>query len=195
MTEICFVRHGETDWNNQQRIQGATDIPLNETGRRQARAVAEHLSAEDWDIIFSSPLIRAYDTAMSIAREVDIDTVQTDDRLRERSFGRAEGIHVDRYRAEYRGRSITGIEPWESVGERALAAATDMVADWPGRRIIAVAHGGLIASLLNIVSGGAIGTGYPPLQNTCMNLFAYDRGEWRIEWYNRVAPELETIPE
>ena len=67
MTELYLVRHGETDWNRQRRIQGLTDIPLNETGRRQARDTGMLLRRRRWDGVFSSPLSRAVETASIIA--------------------------------------------------------------------------------------------------------------------------------
>lgn len=197
MTRLCFVRHGETDWNQQARIQGATDIPLNHRGRAQASAVADHLSGEEWELewdhIYSSPLSRAYDTAQAIAERVGLETIHTDHRLQERSFGEAEGIHVDLYHAYYRDNPTPNIETWEEVRKRVIEAADEIVLNHPDSNILVVAHGGLIASFLNVVSGGEIGPGHPPLKNTCMNLFTYHQGRWRIEWYNRITPELEAV--
>ena len=71
MTEICLVRHGQTDWNFQEIIQGREDIPLNEVGKKQASQSAAALQAEAWDIIISSPLIRAQETAKKLQRQLD----------------------------------------------------------------------------------------------------------------------------
>ena len=70
MTEICLVRHGQTDWNFQEIIQGREDIPLNEVGKKQASRAAA-LQEETWDIIISSPLIRAQETLMKSQRRLD----------------------------------------------------------------------------------------------------------------------------
>lgn len=89
---LILVRHGQTEWNAQRRWQGATDIPLDETGRRQARAAAGHYASLDPVAIWSSPLSRAHDTAAEVAAVTGLD-IRTDDRLKEMDFGRAEG-HV-----------------------------------------------------------------------------------------------------
>ncbi|MBX6395401.1 MAG: histidine phosphatase family protein, partial [Alicyclobacillaceae bacterium] len=87
---ICLVRHGETVWNREQRLQGHQDIPLTDKGREQARAVARRLSTEPWDLVYSSDLSRARETAEIIAKHCGVRVV-TDPRLRERFYGRFEG--------------------------------------------------------------------------------------------------------
>jgi len=187
-----MVRHGETDWNLSRLIQGSTDIPLNERGRAQARSVAEHLAGEQWDVLYSSPLSRAYDTALAIAESVGIRDISIDRRLKERHFGEAEGIKVATRREAYGNRPIPGAETREQVQARGIEVLEEIALRHPGRRILAVSHGGLIAGILTLLSGGEIVPGDPPLKNTCMNLFSYD-GNWHIEWYNRVTSELEAI--
>jgi uncharacterized phosphatase len=73
MTLIYLVRHGETEWNRQRRIQGSTDIPLNDIGREQAARTGRLLSRRDWAGIASSPLSRAFETGSIIARAVGVD--------------------------------------------------------------------------------------------------------------------------
>ena len=89
-TRIVAVRHGETAWNVDTRIQGKLDIPLNAKGRWQADQVAKALAGEPITTIYSSDLLRAWDTALSIALASGLK-VQTDERLRERGFGVFEG--------------------------------------------------------------------------------------------------------
>lgn len=88
---LYIMRHGRTDWNDQRRLQGRTDIPLNETGRKMARKAAADNADLDIDRIYSSPLIRAYETARIFAEGRDIPIIK-DDRLKEMSFGIYEGI-------------------------------------------------------------------------------------------------------
>ena len=88
---LYLVRHGETDWNLVRRIQGNADIPLNEKGRAVARATAEAMKEMPIDVIFSSPLIRARETAEILAAGRGME-VQVDSRLREIAFGEFEGI-------------------------------------------------------------------------------------------------------
>ena len=100
MTRILLARHGETDWNLQQRWQGHTDTPLNETGRKQARALAEELAGEPIDAVFSSDLIRAHETARLIAVPRGLGVTALRD-LRERHFGSVEGLTTDEVFARY----------------------------------------------------------------------------------------------
>jgi 2,3-bisphosphoglycerate-dependent phosphoglycerate mutase len=91
MTSILLARHGETDWNVERRWQGHSDTPLNDTGRAQARALAEELKSEPIDVVYSSDLMRAHETARLVAepRGLDVTAVRG---LRERSFGSVEGM-------------------------------------------------------------------------------------------------------
>mgnify|MGYP000626705443 CR=1 FL=1 len=89
---LYLVRHGETDWNLERRIQGSTDIPLNNTGREQARVTGRLLSSRHWDAIYSSPLSRARETAEIIASEVGLPGPTPVDALVERAYGEAEGL-------------------------------------------------------------------------------------------------------
>jgi len=96
------LRHGQTDWNVQLRLQGSTDIPLNETGRLQARTAARFLEGQSITRILSSPLSRAHETATIVAETLGLP-VETDARLIERSFGVFEGLtleEVARHRAD-----------------------------------------------------------------------------------------------
>jgi broad specificity phosphatase PhoE len=91
--EIIIFRHGETDWNKEKKLQGHCNIPLNESGVSQARELAIKLQAENLDVIFSSDLSRAKETA-SIVAELSGLSVEFDTRLREKSFGKAEGLKL-----------------------------------------------------------------------------------------------------
>ena len=88
---LYIIRHGKTDWNNLWKIQGRTDIPLNEEGRAMAERAAEEYKDINFDIAFSSPLIRARETAEILLKDRDIPII-TDDRLMEMSFGAYEGF-------------------------------------------------------------------------------------------------------
>jgi len=192
MIELCLIRHGETDWNQDRRVQGYRDIPLNARGRAQARIVGEYLSSETWDVLYSSPLSRAFDTASAIAERIGIREVKRDPRLQERNFGEAEGMHVQEYRDKYSGKSVPGAESWEDVQVRAVAVIDHIALLHPDSRVLAVAHGGFISALLTVLNGGEQTPGDGPLKNACMNMLEYD-GKWRIKWYNQVTPELEAL--
>lgn len=94
MSLFYVLRHGQTDWNLQARLQGSTDIPLNDTGREQARKAADILAGEGLTKIVASPLSRALETARIVAERLGLEP-EIDDRLIERNFGRFEGMTID----------------------------------------------------------------------------------------------------
>lgn len=94
MKKIYVFRHGETDWNKERRLQGSTDIPLNETGRHQALKLREFFRTWPVEVFLSSDLARAKETAEIAAGELDVEFV-FDPRLRETNLGQAEGLTVD----------------------------------------------------------------------------------------------------
>ena len=94
LTTFALVRHGQTDWNAERRLQGSTDIPLNDVGRGQARDAAAVLSPYEWDAIVSSPLSRAAETADLIAEGLGLTVSRRVPELTERSFGPAEGMQA-----------------------------------------------------------------------------------------------------
>ena len=137
MTTLLFVRHGETDWNAQRRWQGHADVPLNDRGREQARALAESLADERIDVIYTSDLSRARDTAEAVAARLGVDVVLDAD-LREIDVGPIEGLTADEA-AAYEGWHG---EPKESHAERVLAAVGRIAERHPEGRILVVTHGG-----------------------------------------------------
>ena len=90
---LYIIRHGETPWNTQLRLQGQTDVELNEKGRALAKATAQALRSVPFDIVITSPLARARETAVIVAKDRDIPFLE-DARIREISFGEMEGRHV-----------------------------------------------------------------------------------------------------
>jgi uncharacterized phosphatase len=151
-TELYLVRHGETDWNQQRRIQGLTDIPLNDTGRMQARATGRLLARRRWDGVFSSPLRRALETAEIIAEELGLPEPQTIDALVERNYGDAEGMNFADIERKYPDRaSVPGQESREDVVARVLPALHELAAAHPDQALVVVSHGGAIRSVLTAV--------------------------------------------
>lgn len=171
---LYLVRHGETDWNLQRRIQGATDIPLNETGREQARRAGRLLAQRRWDAVIASPLSRAYDTASIIAAELGLPAPTTDDRLVERRYGDAEGLEVTEVDRRYPGSThVPGREDREDVAKRALEALVEIGEANHGKAVIVVSHGGLIRSVLNFVDPR---TKHPAITNGSIHSFRHDNG-------------------
>lgn len=146
---IALVRHGETDWNRERRIQGLTDIPLNDTGRQQAAATAEVLRDESWDAIYASPLSRAAETASIMAAGLGLAEPVHVPELVERRHGALEGLDPEgRAALEASAATIDGLEPRSAVIERSSAALLALAERHPGGRVLAVAHGGVIHSLI-----------------------------------------------
>jgi probable phosphoglycerate mutase len=155
MTVFALVRHGETDWNLQRRIQGSTDIPLNDTGREQARATGALLASRRWTALVASPLSRAAETARLIGEQVGLSQPELEPRLVERDYGAAEGLTGADIDALYPdGAEVPGREPREAVAVRAVYALHGLAARHPGEAVIVVAHGGVIRSVLESVEPG-----------------------------------------
>jgi broad specificity phosphatase PhoE len=136
VTTLLLVRHGETDWNAERRWQGHADVPLNERGRDQARALAESLAGERIDAIFTSDLSRARETADIVAARLHVP-VAVDPDLREIDVGPLEGLTADEAKAVdgWQG------EPTERHAERILGALARIAGRHDGR-ILVVTHGG-----------------------------------------------------
>ncbi|GAA2023657.1 hypothetical protein GCM10009819_03010 [Agromyces tropicus] len=147
---VVLVRHGETDWNRQGRIQGATDIPMNGAGRGQARAVAERLAADGvWSAAATSPLSRASETATIIAQRLDLPDPAVVPGLRERRHGTLEGLtSQERRRLDAAAIPIEGVESRTAVVARAVPALHRLGSAHAGGAVVAVTHGGVIQSLL-----------------------------------------------
>jgi len=154
---VIAIRHGETAWNVDTRIQGQLDIGLNDTGRWQAARLAEALADEGIDAIYSSDLSRALDTARSVADRIDLP-VQTDAGLRERHFGAFEGqtwaeIETNHpaesllWRQREAGFGPPGGETLNGFYERVVATATRLLAGHAGQTVALVAHGGVLDCL------------------------------------------------
>jgi broad specificity phosphatase PhoE len=155
MTSLYLVRHGETDWNAQRRIQGSTDIPLNQTGREQAAATGLLLARRTWDGIYSSPLLRAFETGRIIAEAVDIGSVRPVDAMVERNYGDAEGLNWMEIELQFPGDTpVPGRETHQDVADRVMPALLALAAERPGEALIVVTHGGVIRSVLNAVEPG-----------------------------------------
>lgn len=156
MSEFYFIRHGQTDWNLRGLMQGATDIPLNNTGREQARAAQHFIEQAGITRIISSPLSRAFETAQILNEHANLP-IDTVDGLAERSFGIYEGR--ERHHApQIDGRIADGlpheeIESYAAVAVRANHAIETALTTHSNERLLFVAHGGVFSSLHNHYTG------------------------------------------
>ena len=156
MTLLYLVRHGETDWNRDRRIQGSTDIPLNETGRLQARRTGTLLARRSWDAIITSPLSRAAETAAIIAEELGLPAPQIVDAIVERAYGEAEGLDdIELARRFPDNTPVAGRESRQEVGARVMPALLDIAESRPGQHVILTTHGGVIRTVLEAVAPGS----------------------------------------
>ncbi|KEK25863.1 histidine phosphatase family protein [Bacillus gaemokensis] len=183
MTEICLVRHGQTDWNFQEIIQGREDIPLNEVGKKQASQSAAALQLAAWDVIISSPLIRAQETAQAIGDAVGIHSIILDERFVERDFGEASGKPVSTVRQLIAEGNVEGMEKDEKIVDRCFAALKDVAKIHEGKRVIIVAHSHAIKAILHAISPDEI-TFKTPLKNACISYVKEENGSWNVLEYN-----------
>ncbi|MFM2354081.1 MAG: hypothetical protein RLZZ608_1487 [Actinomycetota bacterium] len=192
MTVFALVRHGETDWNRERRIQGSTDIPLNDTGREQARATGALLASRRWTALVASPLTRASETARLIGAEVGLGEPELEPRIAERDYGQAEGLTGPEIDAMFPdGADVPGREPREAVAERTVAALHDLAARHPGEAVIVVAHGGVIRSVLETV---APGRHREPITNGSVHSFRHADGALELVAFDDPIDEQSIFP-
>lgn len=185
MTRLSLVRHGETDWNLARRIQGSSDIPLNETGRRQARLTGAALKRRRWDGIFSSPLSRARETARIIAAEVGLGEPGILPGVAERAYGEVEGLTGEEILARFPdGTEVPGRESRDEVIERSLAELVRLAGGHPGEALIVVSHGGVIGSLVRHVTDHALPRPGDVIPNGSVHDFAFRRGALELDRFN-----------
>jgi len=186
-TTFALIRHGQTDWNAALRIQGATDIPLNDVGRSQATEVVDSLSRYKWDFIVSSPLSRAAETADLIGHKLGLTACRRLLGLTERNYGPAEGLsagaELDALR--FPG-GFHGAEAEYDVAARGTGTLHQLASEHPGARIIVVAHGTLIRLSLEHALAERIGN----ISNATLNVVHHHRAAdtidatWQLEVLN-----------
>lgn len=159
MITLHLVRHGQTGWNASGRYQGQNDVPLNPVGRAQAEALGRRLAAASLDVVVSSDLGRT----MQTARRLTSGPIVADARLREPDYGQFQGLTYAEMEAlapeiYHRWQTDRAIPPPEGESVSAVLTRldsfmTDLRADYPQQRVLAVSHGELIALLLCHLTG------------------------------------------
>ncbi|MGI8486203.1 MAG: histidine phosphatase family protein, partial [Thermomicrobiales bacterium] len=161
---------------------------------QQAEHLAEYLRTHELaptgDAIVSSPLSRAFDTARAIGNALGIARIGTDPDLQERSYGVAEGLTLVQREAKWPEGNWPGLEEWDHVRVRAMRALNRIAANHLGEHVFTVCHGGLINSILSVLSAGEIGTGKTTIINTSITTLTSDGNGWRIEGVNE-TPHLD----
>lgn len=183
-TRIIAIRHGETAWNVDTRIQGHLDIPLNDTGRRQAERMARSLATEPIHAVYSSDLSRAFETASTLSRhhpELRGRAPAPVPALRERCFGEFEGqtwVDIEsqwpedseRWRRREPHWAPQGGESLVQLRERIERALQELAARHVGEQIALVAHGGVLDAMYRLATGLDITAPRSwPLTNTAIN--------------------------
>jgi uncharacterized phosphatase len=185
MTLLYLVRHGETDWNLQRRIQGSTDIPLNLTGRLQARSTGRLLARRSWDAIISSPLSRAADTAAIIAGDLGLPPPQMVDAIVERAYGEAEGLDDIELARRFPGITpVAGRESRQEVSAMVIPALLAIGENRPGQHVIITTHGGVIRTVLEAVAPGSDVHRGVRITNGSIHSFRYVDGVLKLVAFN-----------
>lgn len=181
-SEIVLIRHGETDWNIEQRYQGTSDRPLNDHGISQAQALADSMRGEEWDAIIVSPLQRAMSTALPLvnALKMSDDLLIPDPRLMERSYGAAEGFTLSERLEHLPGDTWDGLESHEELNVRSVGAIEDYIHRFPNQRLVMVTHGTWINAVLEVLSRGEYGHGKSVILNTSRTFLLFNSHGWEV---------------
>lgn len=198
MSEIIIVRHGQTEWNRESRVQGYRDSALTEEGIAQAQALAARLASESFAALLSSDLGRAAHTARIIAEHTG-HRVRVEPSLRERNYGILEGLTREEFRVQYPDAAlrydsrdpdyaIPGGESQREFVARVVAAFNALADEFYGQRIVVVSHGGALAAFHRHIA--ALPLDAPrtlPLPNAGYNLFVRSRGQWSMQRWGDTA--------
>ncbi|MFZ1244891.1 MAG: histidine phosphatase family protein [Azonexus sp.] len=208
-TQICLVRHGETEWNAERRIQGQIDIGLNDIGRRQAVAAGRWLKSAGIVALYSSDLKRAWTTAQSIGAELGLVPASVPE-MRERRYGVFEGLTYDEAKAKhpagyaaFEGRNANyDFENGESLHAmfaRVTGKLQALAAAHPGQSIAIVLHGGVLDIINRFVRGNPLEKPRDFLiPNAGINWIAMENGEWCLNTWGETdhleAGALDELP-
>jgi len=205
MTEFIFIRHGETDWNRQQRFQGQIDVPLNPLGHEQARRLAKALAGEQVDVMVSSDLLRTRETAAPLERTLARQALLLPG-LREQSFGVLEGLDLSgitarhpqlwsqwlRHDADY---VLPEGESTSRFHARVLVAVRALALEHAGKTLAVVTHGGVLDMLWRTVHGTSLhGARVCDIPNTGINRLRWRGGTLDIVGWADAA-HLEGLPQ
>ena len=197
-TRLCLVRHGETAWNAAHRVQGQLDVPLNAVGLAQAQAIARALAQEKFDVIYSSDLQRARQTAAPLAALLSKE-VLLDEALRERHYGIFQELTYAEVKvrfaedyARFARRdpdfSFRSGESLKDFSERSIAAVARIADRHPGQSVLVFTHGGVLDELYRSIHGIPVSAprefGIP---NCGINRLTRNAGAWNMECWADIA--------
>lgn len=194
LTRFCLVRHGETAWNVERRLQGQTDIPLNRQGEDQASSLALALQrrGQRFDALYSSDLSRAHSTAQPLGHRLQLNITLLPD-LRERHFGALQGVTLHEGPAlqpeawqAYAQRDVhhelNGGESLLQFAQRVRNALERLAADHRGETVLLVSHGGVLDVMYRIASGQPLHEQRRvPIPNAALNWLSHDGTHWQVD--------------
>ncbi len=187
---IYLTRHGETEWNEKKLIQGHTDIPLNTKGKEQAKLLGKQLKDIDFDVVFSSDLLRAANSAVIIIKEKEMIVIKIK-ALRERFFGRFEGKSLGEMRRAFgevmlvteekqKKLKIYDVENDEEIIARLIPFMKKTAKQYIGKKILMVTHGGLLRAFLSYVNYEVPEYSDRPMKNTGYLIIESDGDKFEI---------------
>ena len=163
--KLYIIRHGQTSWNKERKLQGRTDIPLNESGREVAELTKEGFKDLPFDMAFTSPLKRARETAEIIMSGRNVPVIN-DERIIEVNFGSYEGCDFDLpdeyiqnfFSAPEKYFPINGMESMESIFERMNSFLQDLCqnAELQDKTILISTHGAALSGLMTVIKGNSV---------------------------------------
>lgn len=198
VTELVLVRHGETEWNAQGRIQGQLDIPLNATGLAQAAAVGARLREQHFDAIYASDLERAMQTARPVVRD-DERAIRREPRLRERHFGALQGLTGEEaqqqqsqvwqdYKARGSESDLGGGESLLVFSRRVVDFIDHVLHAHAGGRVLLVSHGGVLDMAYRHATGMPLGSQRDfPIYNASVNILQRGSTRWEIAAWGDIS--------
>ncbi len=157
---------------------------MNDTGRQQIRLAAQTIRKDDWDIVLTSPLSRARESASILNEVVGFEQIIEDELLIERSFGEAEGLSHEQWKAKYSDLDeIPGGESRTELAKRSLVLLDSVTKRFSGKRVLAVSHGALIRALISHASNNELPKAGERLSNASLNVVAHSGGSWKMVDY------------
>ncbi len=206
---LCMARHGETDWNAENRIQGQLDIPLNSRGQEQAKALSSVLASMHFDAIYSSDLSRASVTAAAIADQLGLE-LNINPALRERHYGSFQGLTyaevgrktpegLKRFLARELEYDMEGGESLNTLWSRCVTALGDLARAHPNQTVLVVSHGAVLDTVYRYLVGHALDAPRSVTTPNCaLNWMSCRDGAWKLDVWgevSHVADALDALPE
>ena len=207
--KLCMVRHGETAWNAEGRVQGQLDIPLSDTGQAQARALAQALAREEFDVLYSSDLLRVRQTAQPLASLLGKEPILSGE-LRERHYGIFQGMtyaeakarlpaDYARFRNKDPDYDFGSGESLLAFCDRVLRFFDALLEKEQGRRVLVFTHGGVLEVLYRHATRRGLSTPRDfEIPNAALNRFEHAAQGWMVHCWADVAhlaAALDDLPD